>query len=318
MNYMEHPLVSVVVCTYNQEKWIRQTLDCILGQKTEYTFEVVIGEDWGSDGTRAICEEYVRKYKNVQLVAQDHNLGVTANWVNCVRHSSGKYLMECGGDDFWHNVNKIQMQVDYMEGHPECVVCHTDIDLLNVVTGGTIKSYKQSKGIAVPQGRIQREILSGKAGISAVTLCMRKSCIEKHVPLEKFAELQFPREDWPTLLILSAYGDVMYLPESTATYRVGHESITRMSDYEKIRERLQKDKRMTEYLYTLFPEWGTFKDGPWFDNIANHQMMLAAYRNGDFRSARKFAIKDVYPSIATYMAYTRLSYILYRKLLLRK
>ena len=318
MNDVEQPSVSVVVCTYNQEQWIRQTLDSILYQDTDYPFEVVIGEDWGTDGTRDICKEYARKFKNVQLVEQDHNLGVTANWVNCVRHSSGKYLMECGGDDFWHNSNKIQMQVDYMEEHPQCVVCHTDIDQLNVVTGENIKSYKQSKGMAVPQGRIQREILSGKAGISAVTLCMRKSCVEKHVPLDKYVELQFPREDWPTLLILSAYGDVMYLPESTATYRVGHESITRTSDYERIRDRLQKDKVMAEYLYTLFPEWGAFKDGPWYDNVAYHQMMLAAYRNDDFKSARQFAKRDVYPTIATYMAYTHISYKLYRKLLMKK
>ena len=318
MNYMEHPLVSVVVCTYNQEQWIRQTLDCILGQKTDYTFEVVIGEDWGSDGTRAICEEYVRKYKNVQLVAQDHNLGVTVNWVNCVRNSSGKYLMVCGGDDFWHNPNKIQMQVDYMERHPQCVACHTDIDLLNVVTGACVKSYKQNKGLTIPQGRIQKEILSGNFGISAVTLCIRKSYIDEYVPLDKYVELQFPREDWPTLLILSAHGDIMYIPESTATYRVGHESITRTSDYESIRDRLQKDKVMTEYLYSMFPEWGPFNDGSWYDNIAYHQMLLAAYRNDDFKSARQFAKKDVYPTIATYMAYNLMSFKLYRKHLLRK
>ena len=311
-------MVSVVVCTYNQEQWIRQTLDSILCQETNYPFEVVIGEDWGTDGTRDICKEYAHRFKNVQLVEQDHNLGVTANWVNCVRHSSGKYLMACGGDDFWHNPHKIQLQVDYMEKHPQCVVCHTDIDMLNVVTGVCVKSYKREKGIIVHQGRIQKDILSGKLDISAVTLCMRKSYIDEFVPLDKYVELQFPREDWPTLLILSAHGDIMYIPESTATYRVGHESITRTSDYESIRDRLQKDKVMTEYLYSMFPEWGPFNDGSWYDNIAYHQMMLAAYRNDDFKSARQFAKKDVYPTIATYMAYNLMSFKLYRKHLLRK
>ena len=306
------PLVSVVVCTFNQEQWIRQTLDSILAQKTEYSFEIVIGEDCGTDGTRAICEDYANKYENVILVPQDHNLGVTGNWVNCVKHSCGEYLMSCAGDDYWHNPDKIQMQVDYMVSHPACVVCHTDIDELNVVTGKRIKSFKRTLGVTIPQGRIQQEILAGRENISAVTLCLRKSCVDTYVPLDKFVELQFPREDWPTLLILSAYGEVEYLPVSTATYRVGQESITRNNDYEKIRRRLQKDKVMTEFLYSLFPEWGSFRDGPWFDNIANHQMMLAAYRNNDYKSAHRFAKNDLYPSKATYMARTLLTFKLYR------
>ena len=58
----EKIMVTVVVCTYNQEQWIRKTLDSILSQETEYPFEVIIGEDHGTDGTRAICEEYASKY----------------------------------------------------------------------------------------------------------------------------------------------------------------------------------------------------------------------------------------------------------------
>jgi glycosyltransferase involved in cell wall biosynthesis len=312
MSDLKRPLVSVIVCTYNQEHWIRQTLDSILSQKTDYPFEIIIGEDWGSDGTRSICEVYEHNYNNVHIAAQDHNLGVTANWVNCVKQSMGDYLMCCAGDDYWHNPNKIQLQVDYMESHPECVVCHTDIDELNMKTGKLIKSYKRTLGINVPEGHIQKEILSGNDYISAVTLCLRKSCVDAYVPLDKYVELQFPREDWPTLLILAAYGDIDFISESTATYRVGQESITRDSNYERIKNRLQKDKVMTEFLYSLFPEWGTFRDGSWFDNIAYHQMMLAAYRNNDFKSARQFAKKDPYPSVATYMAYTYLTFKMYR------
>lgn len=313
-----NPMVSVVVCTYNQEQWIKQTLDSILAQKSDYSFEIVIGEDCGTDGTRAICEDYAKRYENVLLVPQDHNFGMTGNWVNCVKHSCGKYLMSCAGDDYWHNSNKIQLQVDYMESHPTCVVCHTDVDELNSVTGKRIVSFKRSMGMTIPRGQIQKEILAGKDNISAVTLCLRKSCVDSYVPLDKFVELQFPREDWPTLLILSAHGEVAYLPVSTATYRVGHESITRNSSYEKIRCRLQKDKEMTQFLYSLFPEWGPFKDNTWFDNIAYHQMMLAAYRNDDYKSARRFAKKDLYPTKATYMAFSFLTFKLYRWFYMKK
>lgn len=305
-------MVTVCVVTYNQEKWIRQTLDSILAQQTEYPFEVIIGEDHGSDGTRAICQEYADKYENVILLPETENLGVTANWIRCVQAGKGKYIMTCAGDDWWHNPQKIQMQVDFMEAHPECVVCHTDIDEYNDNTMRTIRSVKHTQGIVPPEGMIQRVILAGKEYISAVTMCIRRSTFEKYVPADEFARRRFPREDWPTLLVLAAHGEIRYIPVSTATYRVGQESITRTSNYEKIIARAQKDKEMTEYLYALFPEWGDFKDGAYFDNIGYHYAMMAAYRNNDYCAAHKYSKFDIYPNRATHMARTWVTFKLFR------
>ena len=309
-------MVTVCVVTYNQEKWIRQTLDSILAQQTDYPYEVIIGEDHGTDGTRAICQEYADQYANVTLLPSTENLGVTANWVRCVKAGKGKYIMTCAGDDWWHNPHKIQLQVDYMETNPDCVICHTDIDEYNEKNGSILKNVKKTQGIIPPEGKIQQQILSGKEQISAVTMCIRRDTFEKYVPADEFARRQFPREDWPTLLVLSAYGEIRYLSASTATYRVGQESITHTSNYDKIFERAQKDKDMTAYLYTLFPEWGPFKDEPYFENIGYHQAMMAAYRNNDYQAAKKYAKKDIYANLATYMAYTWLTFKLYR--ILRK
>lgn len=284
--------VTVVVCTYNQELWIRQTLDSILAQDTSYPFEIVIGEDWGSDGTRAICEEYASRYENVRLAPQERNLGIVGNWINCIRQSNGKYIMTCAGDDYWHNPDKIQLQVDFMEQHPECVICHTDIDVLQTKTNTLKPAYKKSSGIVPPEGRIQEELLRGRDHVSAVTMCIRRDPLEQYVPLDKYIELEFPREDFPTLFILSAYGDIRYIPVSTATYRIGQESISNDLNYERIRLRYHKDKIMTEYLYSLFPALGPFKDGPWFDTFVYHSLLIAAYENNDFKAAKRFACKD--------------------------
>lgn len=305
-------MVTVIVVTYNQELWIRQTLDSILAQKTDYPYEVIIGEDYGTDGTRAICQEYADKFKNVTLLPSEENVGVVANWANCIQNGKGKYLMGCAGDDYWHNPNMLQMEVDYMEQHPECVICHTDYDMLNQNTGELIKNHNKSTGINPPQGMIQDLILEGEANIAAVTQCVRRDALMQYISFNDFIRLKFPREDWPMQLILSAHGEIHYMPVSTATYRVGQESITRTSDYEKIIHRAQKDKEMTEYLYTLFPEWGPFEDGPYFDNIGYHNALYAAYRNNDYAAAKKYALLDKWPSKATYMARTWLTFKVYR------
>ena len=199
-----------------------------------------------------------------------------------------------------------------------CVLCHTDIDEYNDITRHLIKDVHRSQGIVCCEGRIQKEIFSGKANIAAVTMCIRRDAFERYVPADEFARRRFTREDWPTQLVLAAHGDILYIPESTSTYRVGQESITRTSSYEKILQRAQQDKAMTEYLYSLFPEWGPFKDGPYFDNIGYHFALIASYRNNDYRAARKFAKLDKYPTKATFMAKTWLTFKLYRLYYMRK
>lgn len=312
MSNKKNIMVTVCVVTFNQEKWIRQALDSVLAQQTEYPFEVIIGEDHGDDGTRAICQEYANKYENVSLLPSLTNLGVTANWIQCIQAGTGKYIMTCAGDDWWHNPNKIQLQVDFMESHPDCVICHTDEDEYYENSGIIKKAVKQSKGIVPPEGKIQKIILTGREYMSAVTMCIRRSTFEKHVPADEFARRRFPREDWPTILVLAAYGDIRYIPVSTATYRVGQESITRTSDYEKVIKRAQLDMEMTKYIYSLFPEWGPFRDEPYFNYIGYHNALHAAYRNNDYPSAHEFAKKDKTGSWATRMASTKLTFTLFR------
>lgn len=283
------PLVSVIVLTYNQEDWIRTTLDSILSQKTKCSYEIIIGEDFSPDNTRKICQEYVDKYENILLTEQDSNLGVVGNFANCLKQCKGKYIMVCAGDDYWHNSEKLQLQVEFMELHPNTVICHTDVNVLNEHTGKIIQEYNKIKNITPPEGRIQKDVIAGKEHIRAVTMCIRKDYIFQYCDFEKWIELGFPREDWPMLFILSAYGDINYIPIPTATYRVGQESITNTLSYDKIRKRYQQDKIMTEYLYSLFPKLGEFKDGWWYDTHVYHSLLVAAYHNNDYKSAKEFA-----------------------------
>ena len=320
----EEIMVSVTVCTYNQEQWIRQTLDSIIAQEAQHTYEIIIGEDHGTDGTRAICQEYVEraekgewKIKNpslqcIRLMPSEENLGIVANSINCILNSRGKYIMGCGGDDYWHNPHKLQLQVDFMEAHPDCVLCHTDYDILYNKTGQIQHQVNESNGIQPPQGRIQKVILQGNSYISAVTTCYRAAALKEYVPNEEFAKRRFPREDWPTHLILAAHGDFLYIPISTATYRVGQESITRTSNYEKVIIRAQQDMEMTKYLYTLFPEWGSFEDEPYFAAVGYHNAMHAAYRNNDYSAAHEFAKKAFPNKWATRFARTKLTFKIFR------
>jgi len=119
-------MVSVMVATYNQEKFIGQTLASIVAQQTDFRFEVIVGEDCSTDGTRAVVEEYAARYPDiVRPIYHATNQGATQNGLACLRLARGKYLACCDGDDFWCDVHRLQYEVDYLEQHPEYIAVNS-------------------------------------------------------------------------------------------------------------------------------------------------------------------------------------------------
>jgi glycosyltransferase involved in cell wall biosynthesis len=123
------PLVSVIVVTYNQSLYIRQCLDSILGQKTSFTFEIILGEDHSTDNTREICEAYaaahpeiisLRLQKREDVIFIDGYPTGRFNIIDCMPHARGEYIAFCEGDDYWLSEDKLQKQVEVMLSNPSC------------------------------------------------------------------------------------------------------------------------------------------------------------------------------------------------------
>lgn len=108
--------VSACIITYNQEKYIRECLEGALNQKVDFIYEIVIGEDNSSDGTRQTCVEYAEKYPNlIKFYPREKNLGMIGNWTQTIQNCEGKYIALCEGDDYWTDPYKLQKQVDFLE-----------------------------------------------------------------------------------------------------------------------------------------------------------------------------------------------------------
>lgn len=123
-------MVSICCVTYNHEQYIGQALESFLLQETNFTYEIVIGEDHSTDHTRAVIESYMASYPGmIRLIAQEHNLGPISNQLAVHDAARGKYIAMCDGDDFWTDQTKLQRQVDFLEHHPDYVICchHTEV-----------------------------------------------------------------------------------------------------------------------------------------------------------------------------------------------
>ncbi|HTL08435.1 MAG TPA: glycosyltransferase [Chitinophagaceae bacterium] len=124
------PLVSVCVLTYNHEHFIRQCLEGIMMQKTDFPFEVIVGEDCSTDKTASIVAEFEHLYPGViKPVYQQKNVGGGRNaYECCYPRLSGKYIAICEGDDYWTDAHKLQKQVDFLELHNDVVLCFHRVD----------------------------------------------------------------------------------------------------------------------------------------------------------------------------------------------
>lgn len=119
-------MVSVCVITYNHKPYIAQTLDSILAQKTNFDFEIVIGEDKSTDNTRVICQMYAAKYPNIiRLLDTTGNLGVVPNFIRTANACQGKYIAVLEGDDYWIDDYKLQKQADVLEQDVNRTLCFT-------------------------------------------------------------------------------------------------------------------------------------------------------------------------------------------------
>lgn len=127
-----NPLVSIRTSTYNHGPYIKQCIEGVLMQKTNFAFEYIIGEDFSTDETREIVFDYARKYPNIiRVITADYNVGSKANGRRCINACRGKYMALCEGDDYWTDPLKLQKQVDFLEGHPEYTMCFHNACVLN-------------------------------------------------------------------------------------------------------------------------------------------------------------------------------------------
>ena len=117
------PLVSVIVPTYNHEKYIRQCLDGIFMQKVDFPYEVLVHDDASPDGTADIIREYEAKYPDIikPIYQTENQYSKDKSIISRLQYgrAKGKYIAFCEGDDYWDDNKKMQFQVDFLEEHPE-------------------------------------------------------------------------------------------------------------------------------------------------------------------------------------------------------
>ena len=206
---------SVYLITYNHEKFIARAIESIVTQKVNFDFEVVIGEDCSKDTTRAICEEYAKKYPLlINLLPSDKNYGPMENAIRILNACTGKYIALCEGDDYWTDTNKLQKQVDFLDANADFSMCFSAVDIVDEMANDWPDDRffpKLDKDIF----SMEDFILSGMNIIPTPTLVFRRTDL---LPLPHFFRTALAG-DLMMQQLLADKGRAKYFPEKMAVYR---------------------------------------------------------------------------------------------------
>lgn len=279
-------LISVIIPSYNRANTVGETIESIIAQKVDSDVELIIGDDCSTDNARDVLLKYKKQYPDIiRLIFHKSNIGLGANWATCVKACRGKYICNCDNDDFWHDDKKLQIQLDYMESHPDSNVLFTDYRNKYRDTGIVIE-----KSAYINKLRPLQDVIwcNDNIIISNATVMYRADFLKSHLNLDEWIEWRPSLQDWNAWVILAAYTDFDLLHVSTATVCLENHSITRPESVEKMAQRYDKDKHVCRYLGMLFPEKFPFDEYDWNRFVAG-RLLIKSYHLNDWNNANKYA-----------------------------
>jgi glycosyltransferase involved in cell wall biosynthesis len=217
--------LSVTVITYNQENFIRETLDSILAQELNVPFEIVIGDDASTDKTPEILKEYTQQYPEIiKPIYREKNLGHTGNYIETSREARGEYIAHLDGDDLMLPT-KLQKQVDFLDKHPECAMVHHLVNFIDKKGNITGKTRARSATVGTINDIIRQNHIINSSNM------FRSSCLDEHfysIPHSLMLH------DKLAHMIKTQYGRVCVIPEILGSYRVYSESIFKSASSYKL------------------------------------------------------------------------------------
>ena len=99
--------ISVVLCTYNGEKYLSEQLDTLIRQTYSF-YELIICDDASTDSTLAIIREFEKKDTRIKVFQNSSNLGFNKNFETAIKHSTGNWIAPADQDDIWE-INKLEI-----------------------------------------------------------------------------------------------------------------------------------------------------------------------------------------------------------------
>jgi len=228
--------VSVLICAYNQERYIEQAVRSALMQQTSFPFELVIGEDCSTDSTRQILQKLADENpQRIRLFCHEKNLGMHHNYRKTLLKCSGEHVALLEGDDYWISPLKLQKQVDFLDAHPECVLCFHDVLV-----------FDQEAGTEHPYCRPGIAQITGLSDILQEMYFNTASVLMRNHGKFPVWGTDLAIGDWPFFIFLADFGKFGFINEVLSAYRKHGEGLWSKASIEQQVESVRKMYRYVD------------------------------------------------------------------------
>lgn len=212
--------LSVSIVTFQEAGYIRQAAESVLKQETRFPFEVIIGDDASTDGSRDILRQLQQEWPDkVRLLLADTNYGDRglSNFMATVDACTGEYVAFLDGDDYWTSTDKLQRQVDFLDAHPECDLCGHHVDHLS--DDGFRERSQAPFGVT---GKVQDCYDIGELLVEnfahKISTVVRRQAIRDALP-DWYRNTPIASADWVFNVLVGRGGKVGFINESMAVHR---------------------------------------------------------------------------------------------------
>lgn len=228
---VKNPLVSVVMTTYNHERYLAEAIEGVVRQETDFPIELLIGEDCSTDGTRKVALDYQKRFPEmIRVITSERNVGGHKNAGRLIAAARGTYIAFCEGDDFWHRPDKLELQIDHFRADDSLVCVSSGI--LIVSPDGEVVDKLQHFGSDAKANELEyQHLIFGTAGHPTCTVVARTWAVRRARSGTSLCnDHSMPLGDLPLWLEISQLGRMIHLPEVLASYRLSTNSATRRGD----------------------------------------------------------------------------------------
>lgn len=212
------PRVSVCVVTYNHERFIEPCILSLLGQKTTFDFEVIVGDDASTDGTGEILSILARSDPRLRVITWPNNIGGTQNFLAVHNAARGALVANVDGDDL-AAPGKLARQVAFLDANPRLVACGHRMQVIN--------EAGELRGASFPK---RLSPIFGLGKLIRVGVPVMNSSIMYRKEFRSLTRSENEVLDWYFMGDILQHGDAGFLPEDYGSYRInGNSAVSTLS-----------------------------------------------------------------------------------------
>lgn len=171
--------LTIIISSYNQEKYISETINSALAQQTSFPYKIIITDDFScKDRSKEVIQKYARKHNNIEALFAYENKGYLANVLRAVEKTNTKYFCLLDADDYWMDRDFLQRAYDFLEAHEDYTIYEANVEVvpLDGNTKHPMVAYKYRSGTYSKEMLLNNKCVP----ITQTTGMVFRNCIFSH------------------------------------------------------------------------------------------------------------------------------------------